>query len=292
MISMINSQKLAQIQVLANKIENPKDYFAGTPAPTLSLPQNILMFHRSKKSKIQESAKHHRFLLMINCQGEGDVILNGQRFYLNVGQGILVFPFQHHHYANQVEPMFWLKITFELPSTDALESLRDSVFEYSPEALEIFGKIAGIYHTENFKQPYFANQLIFLLATLLNEINQISVSKINKMISPNQQTPMIDKINQHIIKNIHHPLAIEEIAKKFHYSESHLRAIYRNEMKISIGAYIQEIRIHKAQEYLGSTDLPISEIADLCGYTSLYVFSNAFKKYLKISPLQYRKKLK
>ena len=174
MIPMINLQKLADIQAKAGLIENPKDYFAGTPAPNLSLPQNILLFHRSKKSKIQGGAKHHRFLLMINCQGEGDVILNGQRFHLKVGQGLLVFPFQHHHYANQMEPMFWLKITFELPSTDALESLRDSVFEYSPETLVLIEKISEIYHTETFKQPFMANQLTFLLAALLNEIHQIS----------------------------------------------------------------------------------------------------------------------
>lgn len=292
MISMIDLQLLADIQAKAGKIENPKDYFAGTPAPNLSLPQNILLFHRNKKSKVQESAKHHRFLLMINCQGEGDVILNGQRFHLKIGQGLLVFPFQHHHYANQNEPMFWLKITFELPSTDALESLRDSVFTYTPDTLAIIEKLSEIYNYETFKQPYFSNQLTFLLAALLNEINQLSLTRINKTLAINQQTPLVDNINQHIIKNIHTPLSITEIAKKFHYSESHLRALYRNEMKLSIGAYIQEIRIHKSQEYLGSTDLPISEIAELCGYSSLYVFSNAFKKQLKTSPLKYRKKLK
>ena len=161
-----------------------------------------------------------------------------------------------------------------------------------PEALELLERISSIYHAETFKQPFFANQLTFLLAALLNEINQLSLSKKPRRNSPNQQTPLIDKINLYIIKNIYHPLSIEEIAQKFHYSESHLRAIYRSEMKLSIGAYIQEIRIHKAQEYLGSTDLTISAIAELCGYTSLYVFSNSFKKYLKISPLQYRKKLK
>lgn len=288
----MDSYKLEQIRLLGSKLESPKDYFAGTPPPTLNLPQNIILFHRHKKTVQKESSKHHRFLLMINCQGKGDVILNGLRFQLKVGQGILIFPFQHHHYANQEEPMSWLKITFELTAFEELENLRNQVFDYTEEALDLVYKITSIYNIETFKQAFFANQIMFILGALLNEINHHVFSKIPKSKSENKQTPLIDKMNQYIMKNIHQNLEIETIAKQFHYSESHIRALYRAEMKLSMGAYIQEIRIHKAQEYLGSTAMPISEIAELCGYSSLYVFSNAFKKYLKISPLQYRKKLK
>lgn len=288
---MISMKNLESIQKISMEIPEPKDYFSGTPLPQLSLPHNIILFNRSRKSKDQKDSKHHRFLLMVNCLGSGEVIINGKRFYFKEGFGILVFPFQHHHYANQEEPMSWLKISFELSSVDEINFLRDTVFKYSEKALELIEKIASCYHLDSFKKPYFASRITFLLAALINEISQQSNLKPKHFENKTMELRWIDTINQYIINNIEKPLSMNSIAKKFHYSESHLRARYRQEMQMSLGAYIQEIRLHKAQEYLGSTDTPISEIAELCGYTSLYVFSNAFKKKFKISPLQFRKKI-
>ena len=287
--SMMKQTKIQEIRVSASGISNPKDYFSGTPLLPISLPQNIILFHRNKISENQKSAKHHRFLLMINCQGDGDVVVNGTRFQLKVGSGILVFPFQHHHYANQETPMFWLKMTFELASFEEVDILRDRVFEYSEEALEIIFKIVASYHITTFKSSYHTKRLTYLLAALLNEIGQ------QLSVTPKNNNPkltelgLVDEINHYIIKNLHTDLSLKSIAKEFHYSESHLRALYRREMDISLGIFIQEIRLHKAQEYLGSTDLPISEIAQLCGFASLYAFSNAFKRNVKISPLSFRR---
>jgi AraC-like DNA-binding protein len=292
MNSIIMNEKVQHIHEIAKGINGPKDYYSGTTASTISLPQNIILFHRDKISANQKSIKHHRFLLTINCQGKGDVVVNGQRFHLGVGSGILVFPFQHHHYANQEEPMFWLKITFELPTSEELEILRNSIFEYSEEAVDLIFKIASCYQPDTFKKSYYSNRIAFLLGALLNEINQQLVLKPKNNQKNTTELRLIDQINRYIINNIHTNLGTESIAHIFHYSESHLRALYRKEMQISLGAYIQEIRLHKAQEYLGSTDMSISEIAELCGYTSLYVFSNAFKKSLKISPNHFRKNLK
>lgn len=292
MISIIMNPKVQQIQAIAEGISNPKDYFSGTPALTIHIPQNIILFHRNKISGVQKSIKHHRFLLMINCLGNGDVVVNGKRFQIKVGSGILVFPFQHHHYANQEEPMFWLKVTFELASYNELEILRNRTFVYSEEALDLFSKIASSYNVDTFKNSYNTKRLSFLLATLLNEINQQFVIRPKSYEQKSVELGLIDQINHYIIKNLHTNLDMKSIAENFHYSESHLRALYRKEMQISLGSYIQEIRLHKAQEYLGSTDMSVSEIAELCGYTSLYVFSNAFKKCLKISPINFRKDLK
>ncbi len=130
-----------------------------------------------------------------------------------------------------------------------------------------------------------------MLATLLNEISQQLVLTPKKSPQKLADFGLVDQINHYIMQNIHTNLNLKSIAKKFHYSESHLRLLYRKEMHISLGEFIQEIRLHKAQEYLGSTNMSISEIAQLCGFTSLYVFSNAFKRSVKISPIHFRKKL-
>jgi AraC-like DNA-binding protein len=38
--------------------------------------------------------------------------------------------------------------------------------------------------------------------------------------------------------------------------------------------------------------MSVSEIAEACGYDSLYAFSHAFKNYAKISPAEFRQRVK
>jgi AraC-like DNA-binding protein len=101
----------------------------------------------------------------------------------------------------------------------------------------------------------------------------------------------IDEVNKYIYSRLHRPLSISELAKKFSYSASHFRAVYRKEMGISVGRYIKEMKLCKAQSYLGTTDMSVSEIAEACGYESLYSFSHAFKNYMKMSPADFRRKV-
>lgn len=55
--------------------------------------------------------------------------------------------------------------------------------------------------------------------------------------------------------------------------------------------YIQKFRLHMATNYLTNTKLSISEIALKCGFAHQSHFTNKFKEYYKITPLQYRKQI-
>ena len=53
--------------------------------------------------------------------------------------------------------------------------------------------------------------------------------------------------------------------------------------------YVDQIRLEKAKELLKKNDLKIEYIAELTGYNSSYSFTRFFKKYMGISPSEYRK---
>ncbi|MGZ0049311.1 helix-turn-helix domain-containing protein [Brevibacillus gelatini] len=52
---------------------------------------------------------------------------------------------------------------------------------------------------------------------------------------------------------------------------------------------MQLIRIKKAQELLENTNLPINKIAKSVGYISNSHFTSYFKKYVGVTPVEYRK---
>ena len=64
---------------------------------------------------------------------------------------------------------------------------------------------------------------------------------------------------------------------------------FKEKYGISPSEYVAELRISKAKELLLNEDINISEIAQECGFSSLYSFSRAFKENVGISPIKFRK---
>ncbi|MDD3787151.1 MAG: response regulator [Petrimonas sp.] len=55
-------------------------------------------------------------------------------------------------------------------------------------------------------------------------------------------------------------------------------------------SYILKMRINKAKKKLAQEDIPISEVADQCGFYDLAYFSRTFKKQTGFTPSQYRRR--
>ncbi len=98
------------------------------------------------------------------------------------------------------------------------------------------------------------------------------------------------KICEYISENAFDPnLKISDVAKKFYISETHLRRLFKEEVNTSPLDFLTDIRIKKAINLLSTKDLTVSEITEMCGYNSVYYFSNAFKKKTGISCRDFRK---
>jgi transcriptional regulator GlxA family with amidase domain len=61
-------------------------------------------------------------------------------------------------------------------------------------------------------------------------------------------------------------------------------------MGISPSAYRQGLRIDNAKNLLSSTELPISEVGILCGFSDSLYFSRIFRQKTGCSPTEYRRK--
>ena len=56
--------------------------------------------------------------------------------------------------------------------------------------------------------------------------------------------------------------------------------------------YILQKRLALAKKQISHSELPLTEIAENCGYDDYYQFATYFKKEVGISPSQYRKNKK
>jgi AraC-like DNA-binding protein len=65
---------------------------------------------------------------------------------------------------------------------------------------------------------------------------------------------------------------------------------FKKTFGLSLIDYLIKVRISHARELLGNVNLPISHIAESCGYEDGAYFSKLFKKQTGFSPTEYRRR--
>lgn len=103
---------------------------------------------------------------------------------------------------------------------------------------------------------------------------------------------IIRRVYYYMEKNYDKDLKLETIARNFNYNSAYLGKLFRKEMGESFNNSLDIIRITNARRLLQETDLKVYQISERVGYGSIDYFYIKFKKYVGISPKEYRKNLK
>lgn len=83
---------------------------------------------------------------------------------------------------------------------------------------------------------------------------------------------------------------LEALARRLGMSYSGFRSRFRERTGSSPRQFQLQIRINRARALLTQTDLPVAEIAEQMGFSSLYYFSRFFKQKTGVSPSEHRNK--
>ncbi len=103
---------------------------------------------------------------------------------------------------------------------------------------------------------------------------------------------IIRRVYYYMEKNYDKDLKLETIARNFNYNSAYLGKLFRKEMGESFNNSLDIIRITNARRLLQETNLKVYQISEKVGYGSIDYFYIKFKKYVGISPKEYRKNLK
>lgn len=89
--------------------------------------------------------------------------------------------------------------------------------------------------------------------------------------------------------NYQTPLSLSQLAIKVGLNEYKLKKGFKEEYKATVFGYVYQLRMEQAHTMLVSTDIPIKEIANYCGYEYVQHFTTAFKRMYNTTPALYRK---
>lgn len=165
------------------------------------------------------------------------------------------------------------------------------IFRFDSELQKrLFRKLNDIYQLAPKKDP-MRNLIIhqkfieFLILLFLNQESNTYSSETEMADIERKIYSVAGYIHAHYPED----LSLDFLAKHFCISPSYLSHRFKQVTGFSVTDYIQMTRIRNVQSLLINTKIPITEVAEPCGFNCFSQFNRVFRKHIGMSPSQYRK---
>ncbi len=119
----------------------------------------------------------------------------------------------------------------------------------------------------------------------------VELSRLYNKTDKTEESKTIDgiaKAASYMENHYNEDIQMEELLSLSYYSRRHFIRLFSDTYGVSPHKYLSRLRIRHAAALLSETSLPMSEIALRCGFNDPNYFGRIFKKYIGISPNNYR----
>ncbi|MBE6357585.1 MAG: helix-turn-helix transcriptional regulator [Lentisphaerae bacterium] len=255
-------------------LHEPVDLFNGKRLPKdFELPDNILLFFHDFTATSPNT--HLRWTLVIPL-GPMTYLLDEYPVKIQAGDVLIIPPGQIRFLLPDSKSFSRLFITFELSGRQSYIP-NNYLGKFSSSSHNILMNILQNYEADRIESCSF--ELVRFIRSLENTSLPVDMPKIS---------PVAAKAMSLINRYLDEPMNNVRIARKLNISESHLRMVFRKEVGMNISSYITLQRLNMARHLLVNSSLTIAEIAEKCGFRSIYAFSAFFRKKTALPPLRYR----
>lgn len=100
---------------------------------------------------------------------------------------------------------------------------------------------------------------------------------------------ILEDILYYIDNNYNKNLKLETIAPLFGYNSAYLGKLFTKAIGENFNSYVDHRRIEHSKELLEHQNIKVYEVSEQIGYKNVDYFHKKFKKYVGISPAEYRR---
>ncbi len=100
------------------------------------------------------------------------------------------------------------------------------------------------------------------------------------------------RILEYVREHYRYRIRNADLARRFGYHPNHLNRVVKSYTGLPLKAYIIAFRLAAARELLATTDDPITEISENCGFSTPSYFTELFSKNEGITPREYRSRIR
>ena len=234
------------------------------------------------------------FVLHYVASGKGIFRCQGKQYSLKKDNLFLIFPNTEFYYVqDRDDPWEYYWVSF-LGLNAASYAQRCTFSPESPvlttqseEIPELFRKLADLdrfVYSKDVKALSFATDL---LGALMEEQGK------NAREPGSQPKDYISTCLRYLSNHFsREDLSLREVADVVGLNPNYLSRLFMTTINIPFSRYLILLRLQKAGHLLRDTDLLIKNIASSVGYPDPLYFSRIFKKYLGMSPQEFRDRTK
>jgi AraC-like DNA-binding protein/quercetin dioxygenase-like cupin family protein len=236
------------------------------------------------KNYFIERKHNDYYILEYIVSGKGYIINKGNTFILEAGNVYILKPGEKHRYwSDKKQPYtkIWLNFFSDIFG-QLLKSygISDKTVFSCPESHIYFDELLKLSATSRFN-----NELCLEAGVIIFKI----ITEIAQTFSKKQiKSDLAKEMKIRLDSAIYDLISIEQIAKDFAVSKTHLINEFKKYYNETPYSYFLDKKIQTAKKLLIFTSLRINEIAFNLKFNDSHHFSNIFKQKTGMSPLEYK----
>lgn len=219
---------------------------------------------------------------LLDCvEGHGRILLDGRWQRLGAGSVCMAPPrVLNAFHATPGQPWRFAWVRYDEPSWVNPLVGAGSPVRVASGAGEIAHIVAGLHvEWEGARDPQMIHHWVSLLQATARRLAQ-----------PWRNNDRLSALWTEVAADLAADWSLDSLARRAHVSPEHLRRLCLRELGRSPMQHLTSIRIQRAQELLEKTTDKLEAIAPEVGYDSALVFSRAFKRWVGLSPSEYRQR--
>lgn len=237
---------------------------------------------------------HNYMELFYIVGGKGQFLIQDQLYPVDANNLVIINPnVTHTEVSLNAQPLEYIVLGIEgieLVTTENSDGQFNILGHF--ESAEISGCLRNILREMELKntghedvcQAYMEILIIRLMRN-----TALTVSAGPQVGSGNRQCAAVKR---YIDLHFKEALSLEQLADESHINKYYLSHAFKREYGVSPINYMINKRIEESKYLLAETDLSLSQIAQLLGFSSLSYFSQVFRRTLSVTPMEYRKNTK
>ena len=233
---------------------------------------------------------HNHMELFFIVGGKGQFLIDDQLYPVDINTLVMINPnVTHTEVSLNAQPLEYIVLGIdgiELATSNTSNGQFSILNHY--ESMEISSCLRNILREMEQKNPGYEDvcqAYMEILIIRLMRTTALAVPAEPQTVSTNRQCAAV---RRYIDLHFKEPLTLEQLAEEGHMNKFYLSHAFKKEYGLSPINYMISKRIDESKYLLAETDLSMSQIAQLLGFSSLSYFSQVFHRTQDISPKEYR----
>ena len=233
---------------------------------------------------------HKHMELFYIVSGKGQFLIQDQLYPVNVNNLVIINPnVSHTEVSLNAQPLEYIVLGIDGIELAAGENTNSqfSILDYL-ESAEISSCMRNILREMEQKNTGYEDvcqAYMEILIIRLMRNTALAVPSEPQIVSANHQCAAVKR---YIDLHFKEPLTLDQLANEAHMNKYYLSHAFKREYGTSPINYMITRRIEESKYLLAETDLSMSQIAQLLGFSSLSYFSQVFRRTQAATPMEYR----